>query len=108
MGAFLFKKGLTMPVSKKRKYDRKTPKRYDFVTFKSSIFDDSFDFPKLETAPLRVIEAMNTGEVQHVSAWLRDAGVDPDAIEAYRDLSQDELMEFIEEWTAGQPVTIPK
>lgn len=94
-----------MPVSKKRKYTRKTPKRYEMVAFKSAIYGNAvFEFPKLDTAPLRVIEAMNTGDIQHVSAWLRTAGADEEAIEAYRDLSQDELMDFISEWTAGEPV----
>lgn len=97
-----------MPVSKKRKFERKVEKSYPFVTFKSELFDDEFSFPKLESAPLRVIEAMNTGEVQHVSAWLISAGADKDAVEAYRDLSQEELMEFIEDWTNGQPVGLGK
>lgn len=97
-----------MAVSKKRKYTRKTPKRYEFVEFTSSLFDESFKFPKLDTAPLRVVEALNTGEIQHVSEWLLGAGVDSEAIEAYRDLTKDELNEFIAEWTAGLPVTIPK
>jgi len=93
-----------MPASKKRKSTRKTAKRYEFVSFKSSMYDETFEFPKLDGAPLRVIEALNTGDIQHVSAWLRTAGADEEAIEAYRDLSQDELMDFISEWTAGEPV----
>lgn len=97
-----------MPVSKKRNFERKTAKAYPFVTFKSELFDDEFNFPKLDSAPLRVIEAMNTGEVQHVSAWLTAAGADKEAIEAYRDLSQEELMGFIESWTEGQPVGLGK
>lgn len=109
MGVYLFnKKGLTMPTSKKRNFARKIEKSYPFVTFKSELFEDDFTFPKLESAPLRVIEAMNTGEVQHVSAWLLSAGTDKEAVEAYRDLSQEELMEFIEDWTNGQPVGLGK
>lgn len=97
-----------MPAAKKRKFERKVEKSYPFVAFKSELFDDEFSFPKLESAPMRVIEALNTGEVQHVSAWLLSAGADKDAVEAYRDLSKEELMEFIEDWTAGQPVGLGK
>ncbi|MFJ2618161.1 hypothetical protein [Glutamicibacter sp. NPDC087344] len=97
-----------MPVSKKRKFERKTAKRYEFVKFESELFDGEFEFPKLDLAPLRVVEAMNTGEVQKVSQWLTEAGVDPEAIEAYRDLNRNELQDFINAWQDGQLASVPK
>ena len=97
-----------MPVSKKRKFERKVEKSYPLVTFKSELFEGDFTFPKLDSAPLRVVEAMNTGEIQHVSGWLLSAGVDEEAVEAFRDLSQNELFDFISEWTDGQPVGLGK
>ncbi|UUX60176.1 hypothetical protein [Glutamicibacter halophytocola] len=97
-----------MPESKKRKFERKIAKRYEFVKFESEIFDTEFEFPKLDMAPLRVVEALNTGEVQKVSKWLEDAGADPDAIEAYRDLDREELMDFIKAWESGQLASVPK
>lgn len=97
-----------MPVSKKRKFERKTSKRYEFVKFESELFDAEFEFPKLDLAPLRVVEAMNTGEVQKVSQWLTEAGADPEAIEAYRDLDRNELQDFIKAWQDGQLASVPK
>lgn len=97
-----------MPVSKTRKYTRKTAKRYSFVEFTSELFDGSFAFPTFEHMPIRVIEALNTGALQDVVQWLRDAGVDPESIEAFRDLDTEEIEGFIEAWSTGQPVTVPK
>ncbi|MNW35796.1 hypothetical protein D3C74_127980 [compost metagenome] len=97
-----------MPESKKRKFERKIAKRYEFVKFEFEIFDAEFEFPKLDMAPLRVVEALNTGEVQKVSKWLEDAGADPEAIEAYRDLDREELIDFISAWESGQLASVPK
>ena len=98
-----------MAVSKKRKFERKVAKAYPFVTFSTEIFEGEFSFPKLDSAPLRVIESMNTGNIEQVSQWLLEAGADKDAVEAYRDLSSEELNEqFIPAWSNGDPVGLGK
>lgn len=97
-----------MPVSKKRNFARKTEKTYQFVTFETELFEGEFSFPKFEHLPIRVVEALNTGDLQVATGWLRDAKVDPDQIEAFRDLDATELHDFISDWQKGQPVTLPK
>ena len=97
-----------MAVSKKRNYARKTPKIFQFVKFETDLFEDEFNLPKFDHMPIRVIEALNTGELQLVSGWLREAGVEDGAIEAFRDLDQNEIQDFIAAWGSGQPIELGK
>lgn len=97
-----------MAVSKKRSYARKTTKIYQFVKFEVDLFEDEFNFPNFTHMPIRVIEALNTGELQLVSAWLIEAGVEEAAVEAFRDLDQNEIQDFIAAWSSGQPVDLGK
>ena len=97
-----------MAVSKKRNYARKSPKIYQFTRFETELFEDEFNFPNFTHMPIRVIEALNTGELQLVSAWLREAGVEEAAVEAFRDLDQNEIQDFIAAWNSGQPIDLGK
>lgn len=96
-----------MPKSTVRKNARKVAKLYRMVTFTSDLFTDDFTFPDFGQLSIGTIEALNSGDVGKVCAWLKDAGVDADAIDAFRTLSQDELNGFIDDWTAGK-LDLPK
>lgn len=99
-----------MPVSKvnKRKNSRKTAKLYRMVKFSNDLFEDDFTFPDFAHLSLGTIEALNDGDVGKVCAWLKEAGVDEDAIDAFRTLEQGELNDFIAGWKAGNLADLPK
>lgn len=97
-----------MATSKKRNISRKSPKIYQFVTFTSELFDGEFTLPKIAHMPLRVIAALDNGDMGVITQWLKEADADDEAISAFLDLSQDEAEEFMAAWGAGQPVDLPK
>lgn len=97
-----------MAVSKKRKIARKSAKNYQFVTFTSELFDGEFHLPKIAHMPLRVIAALDKGDMGAVTRWLTEAGAEEDSVDAFLELSQDEAEEFMAAWGAGQPVDLPK
>lgn len=97
-----------MPVSKKRKNARKVAKRYRYVNFTSELFEDDFTLPDQEHFSLGLIEAVNGGDMGKLIAWLKEAKVDEDQIEAIRDLEADEVEQFLEEWGKGSVVDLPK
>lgn len=97
-----------MPVSKTRKYARKTAKLYRMVTFTSEIFEGDFVFPDIAQLSLGTLEALNKGDVGKICAWLTETNVDPESIEAFLTLSQEELMGFIDDWTGANLATLPK
>ncbi|ALE05509.1 hypothetical protein AL755_08495 [Arthrobacter sp. ERGS1:01] len=97
-----------MPVSKTRKNARKTTKLYRMVTFTNELFTDDFTFPDFGQLSIGTIEALNNGDVGKVCAWLKEANVDDDSIDAFRTLSQDELQDFIGDWTDGNLADLPK
>lgn len=97
-----------MAVSKKRKNSRKTAKQYRMVTFTNDLFDDDFTFPDFAQLSIGTIEALNNGDIGKVCAWLVDAKVDEDAIDAFRTLTQEELSDFIDDWSKGNLATLPK
>lgn len=97
-----------MPVSKTRKNARKTAKLYRMVNFSHDLFEDDFTFPDFAQLSIGTIEALNGGDVGKVCAWLTEAGVDDDAIDAFRTLTQEELNGFIDSWNAGNLATLPK
>ena len=97
-----------MPKSPVRKNARKTAKIYRMVTFTNDLFSDEFVFPDFAQLSIGTIEALNNGDVGKVCAWLEEAGVDVDSIDAFRTLTQDELQDFISDWTKGNLATLPK
>lgn len=97
-----------MPKSPVRKNARKSPKRYRMVRFESDLFEDDFTFPDFEQLSIGTIEALNKGDVGKVCAWLTEAGVEEDSIEAFRTLSSDELEGFIADWSKGALADLPK
>lgn len=97
-----------MAVSKKRKNARKTAKQYRMVTFTSELFEDDFTLPDFAQLSIGTIEALNNGDVGKVCTWLEEAKVDKDAIEAFRDLTQEEIPDFIQDWRGGNLADLPK
>lgn len=93
-----------MATSKKRAGGRKQAKQYRFVKFEHPEFNDAFELPALDGAPVRVIEALNKGDMQAVTSWMEDAGVDQSTIDDFRDLSSDEFEQFAKLWSDGAPV----
>lgn len=99
-----------MPVSKTRKFERKQKKQYKMVTFESEIFEGEFKLPALENMPNGVPRSLGAnGDVAgKLPAWLADAGVEEEAIEAIATLDSEEFSTFMEEWGKGSEITLPK
>lgn len=99
-----------MPVSKKRKFERKQKKQYKMVTFESSIFEGEFTLPALEHMPNGVPRSLGSnGDVAgKLPAWLKDAGTEEEAIDAIAELDGEEFNTFMEEWGKGSEITLPK
>lgn len=99
-----------MPVSKKRKINRKDAgkKQYRMVTFESDLYDAPFTFPDQAHMNLGLVKAINSGDVGKLSAWLLAGGVDPEEVDALDELEQEELEDFIEAWGKGSSVNLPK
>jgi hypothetical protein len=100
-------KTVTTAAKTKRRNARKVAKRYRMVTFVNDLFDDDFTFPDFEQMPLGIVEALNTGAMEKVTAWLVDAGVEAESVEAFRSLTQDEINDFISDWNKGA-LALPK
>ena len=93
---------------KKRKVARKQAKQYTMVTFELPQFDGSFELPDLKHLPLRVMDALNKGQIGVLGDWLREADIHEDYLEAILDLGQDEVEELIETWGKGSMIDAPK
>ena len=93
---------------KKRKVSRKNEKQYSIVKFELPQFDGEFQLPDLKHLPLRVMTALNKGDLEVLIDWLREAKVHDDYLEALLDLGQDEVEEFIDTWGKGSSVDAPK
>jgi len=93
---------------KKRKVARKQAKQYTIVSFELPQFEGTFELPDLKHLPLRVMDALNKGQIGVLVDWLREANIDDDYLEALLDLGQDEVEEFIDLWGKGSMVDAPK
>lgn len=93
---------------KKRKVSRKTEKQYSIVKFELPQFDGEFQLPDLKHLPLRVMDALNKGQIGVLVDWLRESDIHDDYLEALLDLGQDEVEEFIDLWGKGSMVDAPK
>lgn len=96
-----------MPKSKKRKFERKSPRRYKLVEFEDPIYGETFKLPSLETMPGKVVDGLNVGNFAPVKKWFSDAGVSQDEIDAFLWLDQDDINDFQAAWADGT-ITIPK
>lgn len=94
--------------TQKKKHTRKTRKRYELVTFESSLFDGEFTLPNQAQMPLGVVEGVQSGAIGKMTAWLEAAGTEDADIDAFRELSGEELETFIREWGEGQLANAPK
>ena len=93
---------------KKRKVARKQAKQYTLVSFELPQFDGTFELPDLKHLPLRVMDALNKGQIGVLADWLREADIHEDYLEAILDLGQDEVEELIETWGKGSMIDAPK
>lgn len=89
------------------KYARKAQKRYTLVDFETEIFEGVFTFPSPKHMPLRVLSALDNGDIAKLMTWLEEAGVDKDAIEAFESLDGEELQDFMAAWQDGK-LSVPK
>jgi hypothetical protein len=97
-----------MPVSKTR-FKRKNAKRYEMVKFTTDIYEGEFTLPDQKHFTLGIAESLNKGDVGVLIEWLSESvKVDADTVDAIRDLDQEELQPFIEAWSKGSVVTLPK
>lgn len=93
---------------KKRKVTRKQEKQYTMVGFELPQFEGSFELPDMKHLPLRVMDALNKGQIGVLVDWLREAKVDDDYLEAILDLGQDEVEGLVDHWGNGSLVDAPK
>lgn len=94
--------------SPKRRIQRKNKKRYTFVTFQLDQFDAPFELPDTNHLSLRAMQALNEGDLKVLTDWLRESGVDDDYVDAVLDLEQGEFEEFVDKWTEGSTISVPK
>lgn len=100
---------MAAPTPRKKKFARKTAKRYDMVSFTTEIFEGTFELPDQRHFSLGLAEALNKGDVGKLLKWLEeDVKVDPDAVEAMRDLELEEMQSFIADWGRGSAVDAGK
>lgn len=97
-----------MPVSKKRKFERKSPKQYRMVAFETDLFEGEFVFPDQQHFTVGLLEALNSGDLGKLCTWLLEAGVEADAVDAVRSLDQGEVSGFLEAWGKGSLASVPK
>ena len=89
------------------KYARKAQKRYTLVDFETEIFEGVFTFPSPKHMPMKVLSALDSGDIAKLMTWLEEAGVDKDAIEAFESLDGEELQDFMAAWQDGK-LSVPK
>lgn len=97
-----------MPVSKKKKYARKSERKIPMVRFESEIFEDPFELPALSSFDLKTQRALMKNNVDPLFEKLTAAGVDPEAIEAIDSLGNDEVGAFMKEWGEASEIPAPK
>lgn len=96
-----------MPTSKKRSFERKSPKQYQMRSFTDPVYGEEFTLPSLDQAPLRVPGALNKMDLEPMEKWFRDAGVSDEEVQAILDLDPDEFGKFSEAWQDGE-ISVPK
>jgi hypothetical protein len=97
-----------MPVSQKRKINRKNAKQYRMVNVKSDIFDVELTLPDFAQIPMGVPAKLTKGDLGAMFDWLNAAGVDQETIEAVESLDGEEFQDFTEDWGKGSAVALPK
>lgn len=96
--------------SKKKKIVRKDKdqKHYTWVSFEVDFFEGEFVLPDLKHLPLKVMSALNRGDVAMLTQWMKTAKADEDVIDAVWELEQGEVEDFTKAWGDGSLVTVPK
>lgn len=100
-----------MPVSSKRKITRvdAKSKHYEMVTFKSELFgEEPFTFPDQKHMTMKLVTALNMGDIGALTEWLTAAGVDKAEVEALGELEQGEVEGFMAAWSDGSLASLPK
>lgn len=92
----------------KKKITRKNEKRYEQVTFEvPEIFDGELTFPSLSRAPMRVLVALEEGNLAELPKFLKHS-TDPDSVDAFLDLDPEELEPVLTAWGKASSVEAPK
>lgn len=88
----------------RKKVTRKNAKRYEQVTFEvPEIFDGELTFPSLSRAPMRVLVALEEGNLGELPKFLKHS-TDPDSVEAFLDLDPEELEPVLTAWGKASAV----
>jgi len=80
---------------------RKFAKKYRLVEFESDLFEGVFRLPDMKQMPVKVIAALNKGDVAVIIPWCIAAGASTEDAEVIGELDAEELPEFIEAWGEG-------
>lgn len=92
----------------KKKITRKSEKRYEQVTFEvPELFDGELTFPSLQRAPMRVLVALDKGNLSELSAYIEHS-TDRDSVDAFLDLDPQELEPVLTAWGKASDVDAAK
>lgn len=84
---------------KSKKHVRRSAKKYRMTTFESTIFEGEFTLPDIKQAPMKIMNALNTGNMAVLHEWLKATGVSEEDMEAFFELDGEEFKTFTEEWS---------
>ncbi|MCQ9367337.1 hypothetical protein NQ036_03630 [Brevibacterium sp. 91QC2O2] len=85
---------------------RKGEKQYPMVSFEMPDFDGEFTLPKLDTLPLGIVAALDTGSFGEFITFLDKHA--PDSAPAVRDIAGEEVEVLMEHWSTASGVTAGK
>lgn len=95
-----------MPTKKKR-FARKTAKRYERVTFTLEFIDGEFDLPSFKQVPLGIQRKAMKGEVDPLYEFLEEQGGE-DMVEIIDTFDADENQAFMDAWANASGVELGK
>ena len=91
-----------------KKVKRKSARHYQMVTFSNALFDGVFFLPSLQQVPMGVMMGASSGDLKPMIKWLRDAKVDESQVDAFLEMSADELECFTNDWGEASAVDAKK
>lgn len=91
----------------KSKVKRKGTKTYTRVTFTLDDFEGTFDLPSFKQVPTGVQRRSMKGDLDALADFLK-SHCDPEVLEAFDDMDQDEAGDFMEAWAEASDLNLGK
>ena len=98
---------MSASTSSKRKIKRKAAKKYTRVTFELPFMDGTFDLPSFAQVPTGVQRRSMQGDIDALAGFL-EKNCDPDVVEAFDDLDQEEAGDFMDAWAKASGLDLGK